>query len=378
MIVQEFLRWVRTAPDHRRAEAASALARAWLYSEMSEDDRQAAEAAMTILLDDQSSDVRRSLAWALAGAEEAPRHIVLALANDLAEIAQIVLGQSPVILDIELVDFAASVEDRLQVAIARRAGLSAAVAAAIAEVGALDACIALVENENAKIAQFSMARMVERHGDVAALRNALMARVDTPINIRQMLVKRLGDMLSSHPLVQSGLSQDRIEQAVVEARERATVAMACDATAQEAEALVEHLRVSEQLTAALLLRAVCAGNIRLFEAALARLTDVPLSRVFDIVGAGRAGALRALLTKSGLPPRTHRAFVIAIEVWRELREDVVPGDPVTTRRMVERILTRYEDFDRNELDDLLAMLRRVATETAREAARAFVDRTLAA
>ncbi len=378
MIVEAFLRWIGTAPEHRRAEATSALGRAWLYSEMTAEEREAAEAALTVLLDDPSPMVRGALAIALAPSNKAPRHIILALANDLTETAEVVLQHSPILLDCELVDFAASMEERLQTAIANRPSISAAVSAAIAEVGGLDACLALISNENAVIAHCSMVRMVERHGDEAAFRAQLMRRGDTPLDIRQMLLKQLGDMLALHPLVRGGLTGTRAAQVVVEARERATVAMAGEATMQEASALVEHLRVSEQLTAALLLRAVCAGNIRLFEAALSRLTEVPISRVYDIVLRGRASAIRALLMKSGLPARTHRAFIIAVEVWRELEGDVTPGDPATSRRMVERILTRYQDFGIDELDDLLGLLRRFESEAARDAARAFVDRTLAA
>ena len=35
MIVRDFLQWVRTAPASDRAEATSALARAYLYSDLS-------------------------------------------------------------------------------------------------------------------------------------------------------------------------------------------------------------------------------------------------------------------------------------------------------------------------------------------------------
>ena len=54
MIVRQFLQWVRTAPAADRADATSALARAYLYSDLSKDDRIAAEGAMLVLLDDGS------------------------------------------------------------------------------------------------------------------------------------------------------------------------------------------------------------------------------------------------------------------------------------------------------------------------------------
>ena len=40
MIVRQFISWVRTAPAGERAEATRALARAWLISDLSDDDRE--------------------------------------------------------------------------------------------------------------------------------------------------------------------------------------------------------------------------------------------------------------------------------------------------------------------------------------------------
>ena len=65
MIVRQFLCWIQTAPPGDRADATSALARAYLYSDLAREDRLAAEAAMTVLLDDPSPLVRRALADAL-------------------------------------------------------------------------------------------------------------------------------------------------------------------------------------------------------------------------------------------------------------------------------------------------------------------------
>ena len=65
MIVRQFLCWIQTAPPGERADATSALARAYLYSDLSHEDRLAAEAAMTVLLDDPSPLVREHVSWAI-------------------------------------------------------------------------------------------------------------------------------------------------------------------------------------------------------------------------------------------------------------------------------------------------------------------------
>ena len=89
MIVRQFLCWIQTAPPGDRADATSALARAYLYSDLAREDRLAAEAAMTVLLDDPSPLVRRALAEALASSADAPHGIMLGLARDQTDIAEI-------------------------------------------------------------------------------------------------------------------------------------------------------------------------------------------------------------------------------------------------------------------------------------------------
>ena len=75
MIVRQFISWIRTAPAGERAEATRALARAWLISDLSEDDRIAAEGALLMLLDDPSPLVRQAMAEVFARSAEAPAAI---------------------------------------------------------------------------------------------------------------------------------------------------------------------------------------------------------------------------------------------------------------------------------------------------------------
>ncbi|MHA1555118.1 MAG: DUF2336 domain-containing protein, partial [Alphaproteobacteria bacterium] len=91
MIVRQFLDWMETAPPGRRAEAANALARAYLYSDLAEETRSGMEAAMTLLLDDPAPEVRLALCDAIASSPQAPRHIIIALAADQPAIAHLAL-----------------------------------------------------------------------------------------------------------------------------------------------------------------------------------------------------------------------------------------------------------------------------------------------
>src|SRR5580658_10960110 len=275
MIVRHFLDWVRTAPAGQRAEATSALARAYLYSDLSPDDAAAAEGALLMLLDDASPLVRRALADSLAASEHAPPAIVLALAADQPQIAAPVLALSPLFVDADLVDAIATGGPAVQVAVASRSALPRSVAAAIAEVGTAEACLVLVENDEADIAPPSTDRIVERFGHLAAIREPLLARDDLAVATRQTLVAKLSETLAGFVAGRAWLDLDHAQRIAREACEKATVAIAADSATSEVRPLIRHLRVTGQLTAGLILRALLSGNVVLFEEALAELADMP-------------------------------------------------------------------------------------------------------
>jgi len=374
MIVRQFLQWQRNASAAERADATSALARAYLHSALTPDDRAAAEGALLILLDDPSPLVRAALAQALASSELAPPTVILALASDQPEIAAHVLEHSPLLVDADLVDAVATLGSQAQLAIASRAALPPAVSAAIAEVGSPEACLVLVENARAEIAPFSLDRVVERFGYLGAIREAMLARHDLPAPTRQALVAKLAQALAGFVTARDWLEEDRAQRMAKEACEKATVILAAVSPGHEIRPLVRHLRESGQLTAGLVLRALLSGNIELFVQALAELSDLPHTRVSALVHDQRGTGFRALYRKASLPESTYPAFCEAIEA---LREGGFVGSPRGAtnlkRRMVERVLTRCAQQSLGDIEPLLTLLRRFAAEAAREEARMFCD-----
>ncbi|MBV9135685.1 MAG: DUF2336 domain-containing protein, partial [Hyphomicrobiales bacterium] len=137
MIVRRFLAWARIAPACARADATSALARAFLFTPMDAEQRYEAEIALTVMLDDPSPRVHHALAQALAGAVEAPRQLITGLVALGGEAAAIVLERTQLLSRAELVDAAALGSERAQIAIANREALPTPVAAALAEVASL-------------------------------------------------------------------------------------------------------------------------------------------------------------------------------------------------------------------------------------------------
>ena len=370
MIVRQFLLWARTAPPGDRAEATGALARAYLYSDLRPEERREAEAALTAMLDDPSPLVRRAMAEAFANATEAPRHLIVALASDQSDIAALILSRSSILTDADLIDAAALGDEAVQAAIALRVRVSAAVSAALVEIGGSDALTSLVRNFGAQIAEISLTRLMERYGSDAALREALSSRPDLPVVFRQALAVLVARSLSAFVRQRGWLSDERVERVSREAREKTTIALSAEAENDSAGRLVAHLRRTGQLTPALVLRALLSRAFGFVEAALANLSGLPVPRVSALLKDRRGRSFGPLYRRAGLPPSLLPAFEAALSASRDHvgREPGQCGRHLS-RPIIERVLAACEELPSDECAKLLALLRRYEVEAARDEAR---------
>lgn len=375
MIVRRFLDWSRTAAAGDRAEAASALARAYLYSDLKPADLREAEAALILVLDDPSPLVRRSLAEAFASASSAPAAIIIALSHDQGDVAAPVLARSPLLAEADLIDCAAIGDEIAQTAIACRAGLPETVAAALSEVGSLEVVIALARNHSARLPLFAFERTIERFGASANLREALLARSDLPIRIRHDLVMAVSLALKTFVAARRWLHPERERRVFEEAGEAATLHLA--RADDQAMHLVPHLRETGRLTAGLILRALLSGRMPLVAAAFVELSGQPLRRVLAILDGRDMLGFEALYHRAKLPQSLFLGFKAAIEAHQEFGSQTDEAMPSTlSRLMIERVLTTLEALPSEENEKLLALLRRFDAEAAREEARRFARELL--
>ncbi|QRE73044.1 DUF2336 domain-containing protein [Methylobacterium aquaticum] len=370
MIVRQFLLWTQHESAGRRAEAAASLARAYLYAKLDPAARWEAKTAITALLDDPSPLVRRALAEACANAAEAPRTLVVALAQDRPDIAGLVLARSPVLSDADLVDCAAVGDEAGRIAIAGRPYLSAMLCGALAEIAGVAALRALAANPGAEITRGSLLRMVERHGDDASLREALLARADLPVDVRQAVTARLASALSAFVTGCGWLSPERSERVTREARERATLGLAEASDRADLRRLVAYLRGAGQLTAGLILRALLSGRMAFTEAALTDLSGLSHERVAGLLHDPRGSGMTALYRRAGLPPALEPAFTAAMSAWHEEASGFSEsGAAGLSRRMIERAVTACERLPFADAHAIVALLNRFDAEAARDEAR---------
>jgi len=372
VIIQTFIRWAETAKSADRARAANALGRAWLQSDMDEDERQAALMAMTWLLDDPSPKVRLALAEAIADATEAPRSLVLPLADDQAEIAAHIIARSPVLTDVDLVEIAARGDGITRSLIASRSTLSQPVCAAIAEIGGTAEIETMLDNPGAAIGRSILRRIAERVGAEAGIRERLICREDLPADSRHVLALTISEALAESGLVRHAIGERRFERVRREACESTMVTLASEAVAADIPMLIDHLRRDGRLTPNFLLQALCTGRVDFFAAAIVNITGLSERRVKSILADGRFHAMRALFEAAGLAREISELFVEATLQWRRQLQ----GDDYRQKgNIASRLVAKFRRATPAGplAEELVDMVERLEFAEQRQSARAFAS-----
>lgn len=371
MVVERFLAWVETAPDVKKVKATSALVRAFLHSPLDDAQLEAAEAAMTLLLDDPCAEVRAMLAKEICAHPDAPRHIIAALAHDKPDISTLVLARSPVFVDAELVEIIKNGSMQQQVAITCRSTISAPVAAAIAELAGPEASYGLLRNNSAQLPPEILHRIAERHGAREEIRKSLLERNDLMVETHLVLIDQLAELMREKLAEKPWMPAARIDALVRDNCDKAFINYALNVYEQDLPEIIDYLIIRRRLNASFLLRAICLGNIAMFSRSLATLAKVPAARVDAVLAENRNASFCALYKKAGLPMSAFGVFATAVEAWRTtLSGDKGIEFDKMPRLVTQSVLLSYKPAGDPRVDELLVVLRRIAAETARDNARA--------
>ena len=368
-ILRRLLVWAQRAGAETRADAASALARAFLHSDLDPAHRADAAEAMSTLIDDPCAEVRRALAEALSGARDAPRRIIVALANDEEQVAAPVLARSPLLTDAELVDCVATGGLVAQCAIARRSGLGPGPAAALAEVGVREAALALLGNSTAGLTPGALRRIYARFGDHhPEIREALLARDDLPASLRADLAFATAKVLAAFTTAAGWLDKTRAEKIAREARDGAIASIAADCEPKERAELVRTLRERGALTMALILRSLLEGERELASAAFAELSGQTYARASAFARNPYGQGFAALARACGLPRHALTAFSAALAAIDAHGSGRRGG---LKTQLVEATIAACEQKRDPALAPILSLLWRFAAEATRAEGRAI-------
>jgi uncharacterized protein (DUF2336 family) len=347
------------------ARAATAVKVAGqLAQTLTDSERRLAEDIIRAFMRDAVSGVRAALADSLKTNPDVPKDVALSLARDIAEVAVPFVQSSPALSDEDLLAIIQESAVRTQVAIAARPSVSETVSAALVDKGHEEVVATLVGNDGAQISEATLSTIVEQHGTAPSVATVMSTRAKMPVAIAERLVHRIFDELWS-ALASTQLPEDVVSDLILQARERATVALLPTDNARfDVDALVAHLHANKRLTPSIILRAVCMGDVRFLEAALAELADIPLENSRRLIEEGGSDGFRRLLQACKLPERLLPVLQAALEIAHDTQYDGGPNDRERYRnRVTERLLTMGDnlpDLPGQDVDYLIRHLTKTA------------------
>lgn len=339
-----------------------------------EQDIQAITPVLLVLADDPSGIVRRTLMSGVRDLQRAPVDVIFALVADEDDIASEVLRNSPALRDHELIGIVRIADETRRIAVACRSKVMAPVCAALIATGSFEVVRALLGNHGARIDAAGYEAVMRRYSDHEDLEGLLLKRRDLPPLIAIDLVDTVSERLQSLASNKRWLDTEKAAQVIHDAKEDGVVKIIARSDITENRSVVRGLLTQDRLTPSLILRAACIGKLDFVEEAVALLARVPPAMAHTMMFKRGAVGLKALYFKAGLPPAMYSAIRVAVDVFLELNQAMDVSDRGKYgRRMIERILTQYEEFSDADKRYLLSMLKRYAGEETRP----LVDRVLA-
>lgn len=344
--------------EDKRAGLASQVAEQISAVNLSDTERLVANEILRTLAKDAAVLVRQALAESLKTAQDLPGDIALELAKDVEEVAIPMLQAASVFTDDDLIELVRGGSSEKQVAIASREDVGANVSQALVDTGNNIVVAELVRNQGANIPEALMHRVVSEFGDDEQINAPMAMRKDVPATICERLVVLVSDEIRTKMIKGGKVDQDVANGLLKESRERATVDLARHlGQGKEIHKLVNQLKANNRLTPSVIVRAACTGEMRFFEEAMACLAGIEYEKTWVLIHDKGTLGFKALFERAGLPKELYMPCRIAVNVYNELEQELEhDGDEKFGRKMLQMVLTQYEDLEGEDLEFLMSRL----------------------
>lgn len=357
LTAEDVTRLLSDPSETARANTVTKIAEDLEKHTLTAEERKLAEEILRVLANDAALAVRAAIVESMKSSRQLPPDVAERLAVDVEALALPLLQASPMLSDPFLVEMVRASGAARQIAIAERARVNEPVVSSLVEVADEAVLGTLVANKGAEIAEHNLAYMLERFPTSDLITHNLVLRPQVPARILEFLVATVSDKMAEQikkrPDYQSGMGE-----LLLQGRERATLRMLGRGRSDaELHDVAQQLADSGRLSASLVLRALCLGDLAFFETCLAVAAKVPLKNARILIHDQGDAGLKALYERSKLFPQFLPAIRHALEVARETSFDGGPDDLARyRRRLIERILTNPRGMQAEDIEYLLDKL----------------------
>ena len=348
------------ATPKAKTETATAVAKEFASGTMTQREREIATKIFGLMARDIEVRVRQAVAQHVKSCPHLPEDLARTLANDVETVALPLIQYSGVLGEADLIAIIDSGSVDKQIAVAKRKKVSETVSDALVDAGNAKVVGALLANHGADIAERSYGKVLDRFPGDVRIQELMIERPTLSLATTERLIACVSIELRERVLARQDFSGELADELIRHGREGAlTRSVAADRRDHEVEGLIKRLKGKGDLTPTLVLRALCEGDLNLFEAAIAAMADMSVDNARTFLHQRGPGGLRMVFRNTGMPQPMFRPIQLAIEQVGTLREESPAAAAAEiSRRIVDRLVIEYEGLPDGSLESLMSELSR--------------------
>jgi uncharacterized protein (DUF2336 family) len=319
---------------------------------------------------DPVKEVRRTLANGLVGLVSLHADILFSITADDDDVALPFLAATPALNHWHMLAVLRVGDVARQETVVLRSDLSKESLAYAVKSAPLEVCLRLFENHALHLDDREYHTLYTRFGQAPEMVELLLGRQNLPLDIRILQAKRASNRMQQLMAERGWMADNDASELVADAEETAILRILVEASNEELARAIPFLVSKKMLTPSIILRAAAIGEMKIVQWSLAHLSGMGLARAHELMlGRGFMG-LKSLHSKSGLPQSCYGLLMAACDVMKDANEEGLPLDPENFgRRLIEALMTRYENMQSAERSKNLEFVGRFAEDRVRKIAK---------
>ena len=356
------------------AEARIALARQ-LASLISDEQTAEIERDQVIpivlkLTVDDAREVRQALVSELINEAKLHSDIAFSIIADEDGIALPFLAQSPAINAWHMMAILRVGDIARQKTIAARDDLTAESAAYVIKSSPMATVLALMKNPIVELEAQDCHTLYRRFPNAPEIIESLLARSDLPLEIRITQAKRAASRMRQLMAERGWMPANDATELVADAEESTILTVLAEANIGERAMATQYLAQQNMLTPALIVRAAATGRMKVVESALAHLGGITAERAGENMYSRSTLGFKSIFKRSGLPQSCFGVLKAACDVVADAKDEGLPlGTEEFGRRILEALMTRYENMTSSERAKQVEFIGRYGPDHVRKIAK---------
>lgn len=327
-------------------------------------EREIATDILRLLLRDTAVRVRKVLSEELKHNTNVPGDIIMTLAADENEVAEAILEHSLLLEEDELVSLVQSYHNVHKLtAIARRQSISAPLSDALCRTGENSVVKTLINNPGASMREDTLDYVIEHFSRDQSILEALVQRGGLPYGFAEKLFTIVSDHLKRDLSKRYKLSRRTSDEMTRNAREVSILSFLSPWMGQQdIQDLIAHMHRNKRLTDSVIIRALCAGNLRFFEAAMAKRSGIAQANAKILLLDPGSRGFDALYDSSEMPEGFRDALRTLFRLAQQETRFGQYHYVNFPQRLVDRIVLEGHDKTIENMPYLLSIIGRSMTD----------------